>query len=202
MDFLTISFCIGIGLLVICILTMISPLRERLSAPQKIQGLGLNLEVSVLTLLFLISVGFISCGIWLQLKNITKELEDLRFGKVQAEARAKQYQDELTAIKKTEMVAFVSLVGVDDVTKLKYTALSCIFDTTSEDGQKAEIAVAPSANAIKVTIKNLKPDTFIKLLTVEDNDSKKKWSSRSDGLQRLEDGFQPLQPVYELKEVR
>lgn len=178
------------------------PSKRKALRTTKIQGFGLNLEVSVLTLLFLISVGFISCGLWLQLQNITKEVSDLQSGKVEAETRANQYQKELEDIKRTEMVAFLTLDGVEDVTKLKYTALTCTFDASSGDNQKAEIALAPSANAIKVTLKNLKPDTFIKKLIVEDGDSTRKWSSKRDGVQNLAAGFQPLQPVYELKEVK
>jgi hypothetical protein len=182
---------------------MVTPLRERLTAPQRIQGFGLNLEVSVLTLLFLISVGFISCGLWLQLQNITKELSDLQSGKVQAETRAAQYQKELEDIRRTEMIVFLTLDGVEDVTKLKYTALTCTYDASSGDNQKAEIALAPSANAIKVTLKNLKPDTFIKKLIVEDGDSTRKWSSKREAaVQNLAGGFQPLQPVYDLREVK
>src|SRR5437764_13706750 len=146
MNFLTISFFLGIALLLLCIIIMISPLRDKLSTPQKIQGLGLNLEVSVLTLLFLISVGFISCGLWLQLQNISKDLKDLESGKLEAETRANDLEKQLREARWIEMDAYIILTGVDNVKDLK--SLSCTYDTQSALNQKATISFdAPSDSA-------------------------------------------------------
>src|SRR6266849_1649073 len=96
MSFLTISFYAGIGLLVLCILVLVSPLRERFSsATQKIQGFGLNLEVSVLTLLVLISVGLMTSGIWIQLQDVSSKLKQLEIDKTTAEDKAKRAEENL-----------------------------------------------------------------------------------------------------------
>src|SRR5713226_8555654 len=96
MSFLTISFYSGIGLLILCILVLVSPLRERFSnATQKIQGFGLNLEVSVLTLLVLISVGLMTSGIWMQLQDVSKQLKQLEIEKTKAEEKARRAEEDL-----------------------------------------------------------------------------------------------------------
>src|SRR5436190_22513254 len=83
MDPLKICFYLGIVLLLSCVIVLLTPLRDKISgATQKIAGFGLNLEVSVLTLLFLISAALISTGIWVKLGSVKDELGQARQDKV------------------------------------------------------------------------------------------------------------------------
>src|SRR5882672_12191966 len=96
MSFLTISFYSGIVLLVLCILVLVTPLGERFSsATQKIQGFGLNLEVSVLTLLVLIGIGLMTSGIWMQLQDVSTRLKQLEIDKTKAEEKARRAEETL-----------------------------------------------------------------------------------------------------------
>ena len=202
MIFFAVSFYLGLALLLLCVIFLVSPLREKLSTPQKIQGFGLNLEVSVLTLLFIISVGFISCGLWLQLQDISKKLLDLESGKASAETRASDLERQLREAKGTEIVVGIGLENVDDTQKLK--SLECKYSTQSsttdlECGK--EIARGTTPGEIKITLRNLTRDTVIKSMEISDKDTGRRWISRG-GSQSLDPDFDPLQPVYTFKEKR
>lgn len=194
MDFLTISFYLGIGLLLACILLLISPLRDKFSgATQKIAGFGLNLEVSVMTLLVLISVGLITSGIWLQLRDINSELSSLELKKVEAEARALQYQRQLEESRRMELPVFLTLEGVNDVSALNFPALECTYVTSSSD-EPIRVDVSPgrrSKDTVKVVLKDLTRDIIIDRLEVYDPQTRTRWTKAN---------FRPLQPTYDLKQ--
>jgi hypothetical protein len=193
MNFLTISFYLGIILLLLCILILISPLRDRFSnATQRIQGFGLNLEVSVMTLLVLISVGLMTSGIWLQLKDINAQLQSLEAKKAEAELRAQQFQRQLEESRKMELPVFLTLEGVEDVSRLNFTSLECTYVTSSND-EPIRADVAPgrrSSDTVKVVLKDLTREVIIDKLEIYDRDSETRWRKVN---------FRPLQPTYELR---
>lgn len=193
MNFLTISFYLGIILLLLCIVILISPLRDRFSsATQRIQGFGLNLEVSVMTLLVLISVGLITSGIWLQLRDITTELKSLEAKKAEAEIRAQQFQRQLEESRKMELPLFLTLEGVEDVSRLNFTSLECTYVTSSSDEPiRADIAPGRrTSDTVKVVLKDLTREVIIDKLEIYDRDTDTRWQKVN---------FRPLQPTYELK---
>ncbi len=191
MNFLTVSFYSGVVLLVLCLLVLVSPLKDRFSsATQKIQGFGLNLEVSVLTLLVLISVGLMTSGIWMQLQNIDQKLKKLEIEKTTAEEKAKRAEEDLARTNKLGIVLFVKLEGVDDITKLSFPSLQCKYVTSSGEERKADISPAAVINRIKVNITDLQKDTIIDRLVVESTNPDMKWVSQTQ--------FRPFQPVMEL----
>jgi hypothetical protein len=192
MNFLTVSFYSGVVLLLLCLLVLVSPLRDRFSnATQKIQGFGLNLEVSVLTLLVLISVGLMTSGIWMQLQNIDQKLKQLEMAKTAAEEKARRAEEDLARTNKSGIVLFVKLEGIDDITKLSFPSLQCKYVMASGEERKADISPAPVINRIKVNLNELQKDTIIDRIVVESTNPTMKWVSQTQ--------FRPFQPVLELK---
>ncbi len=193
MNFLTISFYLGIALLLLCIILLISPLRDKFSgATQKIAGFGLNLEVSVMTLLVLISVGLITSGIWLQLRDINSELDSLEAKKAAAESRAEQFQRQLDESRRMELPVFLTLEGVDDVSTLDFPALECTYITSTSD-EPIHVDVSPgrrSPNTVKVVLKDLTRDMVIDTLEVFNPQTNTHWKKAN---------FRPLQPTYDLE---
>lgn len=191
MNYLTVSFYSGVVLLILCLLLLVSPFRDRFSsATQKIQGFGLNLEVSVLTLLVLISVGLMTSGIWMQLQNIDNKLKQLEIEKTAAEEKAKRAEEDLARTNKLGIVIFLKLEGVEDITKLSFQSLQCKYVMSSGEERKADISPAPVINRIKVNITDLQKDTIIDRLVVESTNSNLKWVSQTQ--------FRPFQPTMEL----
>jgi hypothetical protein len=178
-DPLTVCFYLGITLLLACVILLMSPLRDRISgATQKIQGFGLNLEVSVLTLLFLISAALISSGIWLKLGTIKDELGRSMKAKEEADVRAKSLEEQIERLKKTSVEAWVALEGVDDVSKLKYPALNCDYQTSASDEvERCIISKGDFVQRVKVTFIDVNKGTKIKLLSIKETDApNREWS--------------------------
>ena len=191
MRFLTICFYSGIALLVLCIVVLLSPLRDRFSnATQKIQGFGLNLEVSVLTLLVLISVALMSTGIWMSLQDVTTRLSNLEKEKTQAEADRDSARLQLENARKMALTVYVNLEGVADTSKLDFKSLSCKYTDASNEEKDASVSAASGQRAIKVTFTDLQRDTVIFSLRITNGLTGESWVSHET--------FRPLQPALQL----
>jgi hypothetical protein len=178
-DPLKVCFYLGIILLLSCVILLMSPLRDKISgATQKIQGFGLNLEVSVLTLLFLISAALISTGIWVKLGSIKDQLALSRLEKERADAKLQSLREEMDRFKRNSVEAWVTLDGVDDVSKLKYTALECDFQTSAADApERCSISRGDFLNRVKVTFPDINKGTKIKALVIKESDApNREWS--------------------------
>lgn len=178
-DPLKVCFYLGIILLVSCVILLISPLRDKISgATQKIQGFGLNLEVSVLTLLFLVSAALISSGIWVKLGSVKDQLAQSRSDKEKAEAMVMSLRDEMDRFKRNSVEAWVTLDGVEDVSKLKYTALDCKYQTSAADAiEPCSISKGDFLNRVKVTFPDINKGTKIKGLVISESDPpNREWS--------------------------
>jgi len=181
MTFLTISFYVGIALLLLCIAILLTPLGRRFSErTQKIQGFGLNLEVSILTLLVLIGVALMTSGIWLQLQDVKRQLKQLEDDKRRAEDNFKTAQEQLENAKKLGLVAFAKLDGVNDVSKLKLESFSCVFTNAAGDEQKAGLELSRGLNKIKVIFLDLQRDTVVRSVTITNEQTGEKWISREE----------------------
>lgn len=193
MRFLTISFYSGIVLLILCILVLVSPLRDRFSnATQKIQGFGLNLEVSVLTLLVLISVALMSTGIWMQLQDVSTQVRTLTEQKLNAELALQSTRDQLDNAKRIPLTVYASLEGVEDTSRLDVEALTCTYSDGPGPDKKAEVKRASGAHPkrIKILFTDVQGATIIESLTISDAQAKQQW-----GIREI---FKPLQPTLDL----
>ena len=181
MKFLTISFYAGIALLLLCIAILLTPVGKQFSEKtQKIQGFGLNLEVSVLTLLVLIAVALMTSGIWLQLQDVSKQLRQLEDDKRRAEDNYRIAQDQLENAKKRGLAAFAKLDGVNDVSKLKLELFTCVFTNAAGDEEKADLKPSTGLNKIKVIFLDLPNETVIRSITITNTQTGEKWVNRDE----------------------
>lgn len=192
MKFLTISFYAGIALLLLCIAILVTPLGKRFSgATQRIQGFGLNLEVSVMTLLVLISVGLIASGIWVQLQDNSRVLTQLQQERHEAKEALKATQAQLENERKQGIVAFAKLDGVDDVSTLDLQAFFCSWTNAAGDEEKAFLEASQGLNKLKIIFLDLKRESVVRSVTITNTQTREKWINR--------DQHRWLQPELVLK---
>src|SRR5687767_5737175 len=102
---LNIIFFLGVAVLVVAIVLLRSSQRKKFdNTPQIIQIWGLKLEVSILTLLFLISVGLIATNIWFQLQRINDQLQQINSEKATVQKERDEWKSkyEQATTKETE----------------------------------------------------------------------------------------------------
>jgi hypothetical protein len=194
MDPLIISFILGILIILFCVTSFVLPYgRNFKDKTQKIQGFGLNLEVSVLTLFIVIgfTLVFFGGGIWFQLRGINIQLNDLREEKAKAEARVADLQDKLERANSMEAIAFLKLEGVDEMNHPDQNEVECLYESATGRGGRAEINAGPASGTFRIVIKDINRDTIITNLLLRTKDKKRRW--------KIEKNIMPLQPTYELK---
>lgn len=185
---LNICFFTGVLLLIVCIILLRSSQRKKFdNTPQIIQIWGLKLEVSILTLVFLISVGLIATNIWFQLQRINDQIQRITDEKERALEDARASKRDLDRATTKEIEAYVILDGVPDVTTMQVKNLNCTYTTKGGVTEKADVVSTSSKEAFKITFKNLSRETVITYLELSDQSgSGTIWSSN--------DEFQPLRP--------
>jgi hypothetical protein len=178
-DPLKVCFYLGIVLLLSCVIVLVTPLRDKISsATQKIAGFGLNLEVSVLTLLFLISAALISSGVWVKFGSVKDQLAEARLDKEKAEANLVSLREEMDRFKRNSAEAWITLEGVDDVAKLNFPDLHCDYQTSAADaGEKCIITKGDLIHGVRVIFTDINKGTKIKKLVITEGDPPKRtWS--------------------------
>lgn len=173
---LTVCFYAGLALLIVCIALLISPLRDKLAGNQRIALGALNLEVSVVTLLVLVSVGLIAVGFWFRLQGIGNSKEEV----ARAQEEAKQWRDAFEKEKRISYVAFATLSGVDDAAKM-LPDLKCQYVTSSDEiRDDAHIAPADSPKRLKITINDIPKDTSVKKVVLTNLKTHEQWETDGD----------------------
>jgi hypothetical protein len=194
MNTLIISFVLGIGIIIFCVLSLIFPYGQSFrEKTQKIQGFGLNLEVSVLTLLLIIGFVFIffGSGIWFQLRSIDTRLKSLETEKASADVRVRDLQERLDRQSPMDLVAFIKLKSQNSPPP-NVNAVDVVYETATGGGGPVDVSVAPASGAFKIAIRDFTRDTTVTNLIVKTKDGKRKW--------KLEGSWMPLLPTYELIE--
>lgn len=194
MNPLIISFVLGIVIVVFCIFSFILPYGQNFrEKTQKIQGFGLNLEVSVITLLLIIGFVFIffGSGIWFQLRSIDTRLQSLETDKANADARVRDLQERLDRQSPIDLVAFIKLKG-RNAPPLDVNSVDVLYETATGRGGRVDVSAAPASGAFKIAIRDFTRDTTMTNLIVRTKDGKRQW--------KLEGSWMPLLPTYELNE--
>jgi hypothetical protein len=194
MNALGITFYFGILIVLFCISSFVFPYGQNFTGKtQKIRGLGLDLEVSILTLLIIIGfvLIFFGGGIWLQLRGINEQLDSLKAEKVKAESRVNDLQEKLDRANSMELVAFIRLEDVDESNAPDTNAVECLYETSTGKGGNADVSVAPASGAFKIAVREITRDTAITDLIFRTKDKKRRWKAANS--------FMPFQPTYELK---
>lgn len=190
---LTISFFLGIMVVLFCLSSYIFPFGERFKdKTQKIKGFGVDLEVSVITLFILIGFVLTFSGIFLQLKDYDRQLQELERTRTERDAKIDFMQRQLTQLQKMEVHALVTLEGVDRRHLPKLQDLDCSY--TFPGGELAKPESAPVSlgvgESFQITLKDISRGTLIRHLVVEDRATSRRWAI---------DNFEPLMPTLSLK---
>jgi hypothetical protein len=194
MNPLVISFVLGIVIVIFCVLSFILPYGQNFrDKTQKIQGFGLNLEVSVLTLLLIIGFVFIffGSGIWFQLRSIDTRLKSLEADKASADARVRDLQERLDRQSPMDLVAFIKLKSQNGPPP-DMNSVDVLYETATGRGGPVDVSLAPASGAFKISIRDFPRDTTVTNLIAKTKDGKRKW--------RLDYTVMPLLPTYELNE--
>jgi hypothetical protein len=182
----------GIVVLLICLALTFTGRATPLRAPQKIKGFGVELEISVLTLLVLVGFCLSISSIYIHLSGYQKELsaskEQLSSLKNEIDSARKQ----LEAARKFDMTVFVKLDGVNgrkDMPKLEH--LRSFYTVRGQDEPIiATVSRGVDSTSVRIGIKNLTPETLIERLDVVDaDDTPRTWIMTQ---------FYPLNPTYQL----
>src|SRR5262245_39215103 len=192
---LNISFFLGVFLLIVSILLLRSSRRKKFdNTPQVIQLWGLKLEVSILTLVFLISVGLIAVNIWFQLQRINDQIQRITAEREDAREQAKRAKIDLERATIKEYVAFINLSDVPNVSQLNLKTLTCNYRTKAGTPGKADVTEGASNETLQITFKNLSAETIIDYVELTDTNDKRIWSANEE--------FQPLKPhTFKLSKV-
>lgn len=185
---LNISFFLGVLLLIVSILLLRSSQRKKFdNTPQIIQLWGLKLEVSILTLVFLISIGLIATNIWYQLQRINDQMERITREKDQAVKEANDAKAALAKATFKDAIAFVRLDGVSDVSRIKLETLTCRYKTKAGTPGEAHVDKGLSNETFQITFKNLNAETiidYVELVEANDKNGATIWTANEE--------FQPL----------
>ena len=176
---------LGIVIIVVCLLSFIFPYGQRFKdKTQKIKALGVDMEVSVLTLFVIAGVAMASSGVYLRLKDYERQLRS-------AEANANAMKEALTQAQRLQMKPFITLEGVSANEMPKLADVRAAYFVFCVD-RPVEVAVAPglSSNQFRISLDDMTSKTVIRSLVLEDRATGRTWTF---------DNFAPLEPLYTLK---
>lgn len=166
---LNIIFFLGVAILIVAIVLLRSSQRKKFdNTPQIIQIWGLKLEVSILTLLFLISVGLIATNLWFQLQRINDQLKQINSEKATIQKERDEWKSKYEQATTKETEAYISLEGVTDVRGMELKNLNCKYTTKSGVNGEASLDFGPSNEKLAVVFRNLNRDVIITSLELTD----------------------------------
>lgn len=179
---LTICFYIGIVLLLACLVFLATGLGEKLPKDKQIIRVpGVNLEVSLMTLLFLISLALISTGIWWQLQNINetvKRLDALQKDNDRLRDEVKNRDEQLRSINnKMDIDANLVLEGVNPKsTEELNNRYICTYRLSSNPASETADMIKDN-QTIKITFKNLTRGVNVEWVQINTKDGSTAWTS-------------------------
>lgn len=182
----------GVVVLLICIALIFSQRATPLRTPQRIRGFGVELEISVLTLLVLVGFILSLSSIYIQISGYQQQLTSSKeeLGTLKSEIALAKSQ--LEAARKFDMTVFVNLEGASNPSDMP--KLGDLRSTYTVRGQsepiQAYISRGIDSTNIRLTLKNITPETLIERLEVVDGKTQRVW---------VKTIFYPLNPTYELK---
>lgn len=182
----------GIIVLLICIALIFSRRATPLKAPQRIRGFGVELEISVLTLLVLVGFILSLSSIYMQVTGYQQRLASSADELKQLKSDMDSTRRQLEAAKKIDMTAYITLDGVgspNDMPKLADLTSRYYVHGQGDKPVQAEVSRGAEWTSLSLSLKNLTPETHIDRLEVIDQKSNKVW---------VKTNFYPLNPTYSL----
>jgi hypothetical protein len=196
MNFQTLTLVIsvlGMFVLLICLLLLFTGRAEKLGQPQKIRGLGLDLEVSALGLIVL--VGFIMAlsSIYFQVRSFEKQL-------AAAEGESLALKGALAQAGRMSINLLVTLDGADSPSHFpKLDDVYCRYFVRDREREEwiegAKVTSGIRGDQLRVTIEGITPQVYIERLELIDRNPKTARTWVKDPLGN------PLSPSLTLKKI-
>ena len=184
----------GIFVLFLCIILIIFRKTDQIKAPEKIKAFGVELEISVLTILVLIGFLLSISSIYLHVSDYQQQIglskNQIEILKNENELRKK----ELEAARRIDMTVFFRLpVDASSNNQPKLGDLVARYYLRDQPEKPIQTDISRGnyeGNSYRVVLKNLTPDTHIETMEIENLRTKEIWVKKN---------FFPLNPVYDLK---
>jgi hypothetical protein len=183
----------GVVILLICIALIFSQRATPLRTPQRIRGFGVELEISVLTLLVLVGLILSLSSIYIQVAGYHQQLSSSKQQLDSLNSEIASAKRQLEAAKKIDMTVYVKLPeggNPKDMPKLGDLRGTYYLRGQIDKPIPADISRGVNSNSYSVLLKNVTPDTFIDSLEVTDEKTGRVWVKKN---------FFPLSPNYDLK---
>jgi hypothetical protein len=184
---------LGIVVLLACLIMIALNKIPELSVPQKLKGFGLDLNISVVTLLVLVGLVLALTSTFLQVRNYDSAL-------AAAEKKAEALDAALSQAKKMNLNADITLAGVnpDQPEDISLEDLKCRYYIDSPDTapgwvEDAKLTPGVHGTAFVLTLEEITPKSRVERIEVIDKNPKhpRKWS--------LADVGTVLRPAYKLR---
>ena len=177
---------LGVGIIIFCILKFILPYGEKFTGKiQKIKGFGVELEISIFTLLILIGIILSLTGVFLEIKDYEQQLDAIK-----QEKEAAKFA--LSQANQMEMRMVVSLEGVSENDIPKLEDIKCTYFLPGSDQHiKADVIKGVGHGTFKIILKDVTSMTHVLRLVLEDKDTNRKWEKMN---------FMPFEPMFLLTE--
>jgi hypothetical protein len=198
---------LGIGIILFCILSFLFPFGERLrDRTQKIQGpWNIHLEVSAVTLFFIVGVILCVSSVYLYTFDYEKRLkeqegrlaESLREHEEELAKLRKEYEGRL-ASQKMDLQAYVKLEGAQADPSLRdhKKFVSRYLESNRPEPVEGDVARGPYPGSFSIKLREVTPDTAIRLLELEEKaEPHRKWKYELQEQQ----AYWPLQPTLDLR---
>lgn len=189
---------LGFALVLTCIALLFLPQGESYKTTlQKFSGLGLNIEISMLTVMALFGVGLalvpVLLPVYWQMQQVSSQLDEAKRDRESARGEVKTLQHTLEKAQKFDVWVLVTLDGVTEDTRPK---LSDIVSNYSVFGEREPISAAVTygvaANQLRVLLTDVDRKTVVQRLVI-DEPGRRRWAY---------DSFVPMEPTFVLKKER
>jgi len=183
---------VGVGIICFCIASFFLPFGQRFKASkQVIRGFGLDLEISVLTLLLLMGFAMAFAGVYLQLQNrmaagLNDEIKRLQ-------GQVEENREQLRLAGRFMVRADLVLPGNSHITVEDIGKLECryVLSAKPDSWLQAGVSRGLASNSIRITLADIDRDDVIQQIEL-----RKQGSSRVLGMAR---NIYPLQPMIALQ---
>lgn len=183
----------GVLVLLICITLIFTQRATPLRTPQRIKGFGVELEISVLTLLVLVGFVLSLSSIYMQVSGYQQQVISSQKQLALLDIEIALARKQLEAAKKIDMTVYVKLAdnsGLSNQPRLGDLTANYYLRGQADKPIQADISRGIEANSYSVLFKNLTPDTYVESLEVADAKTNRVW---------VKTNFFPLNPTYDLK---
>jgi hypothetical protein len=185
---------LGIVVVLFSLVALIFPFGARLrDKTQRFKGLGIELEMSSLTLVLLLGVVLCFSSIYVVSQSYESRLAELSAYPGRLESQERVYRQALADAQRLTIGALIDLEGISGKGENVPSGLSCeTVGFPSREATTRTVGTGPKTNQFKVALENVSPTTFFERLRCSDKTGRR-W---------FVEYVSPLSPEYHLKQER